>query len=132
VVQARDAVRGAVDVLQRAMAPMTARELADVLIADKAPQATRKRAIDLQAAIRYRFLPTSDLNEMPSVLAFRTIRSGRRFNLAASHPGIWMLSQSSESLVLPQKIDGAILNFLPPYLQDLKPVLDPSGIAPTK
>jgi hypothetical protein len=30
---------------------MTARELADNLIADKAPQATRKQAIDLQAAI---------------------------------------------------------------------------------
>jgi hypothetical protein len=31
--------------------PMTAREIADTLIADKAPQATRKQAIDLQAAI---------------------------------------------------------------------------------
>jgi hypothetical protein len=30
---------------------MTAREIADTLIADKAPQATRKQAIDLQAAI---------------------------------------------------------------------------------
>jgi hypothetical protein len=30
---------------------MTAREIADALIADKAPQATRKQAIDLQAAI---------------------------------------------------------------------------------
>jgi hypothetical protein len=30
---------------------MTAREIADVLIAGKAPQATRKQAIDLQAAI---------------------------------------------------------------------------------
>jgi hypothetical protein len=28
-----------------------AREIADVLVADKAPQATRKQAIDLQAAI---------------------------------------------------------------------------------
>jgi hypothetical protein len=30
---------------------MTAREIADTLIAGKAPQATRKQAIDLQAAI---------------------------------------------------------------------------------
>jgi hypothetical protein len=30
---------------------MTARQIADALIADKAPQATRKQAIDLQAAI---------------------------------------------------------------------------------
>jgi len=43
--------RSAVDVLRRASAPMTAREIADALIADKAPQATRKQAIDLQAAI---------------------------------------------------------------------------------
>jgi len=43
--------RSAVDVLRRAKAPMTAREIADVLIAGKAPQATRKQAIDLQAAI---------------------------------------------------------------------------------
>src|SRR6202163_1165743 len=43
--------RSAVDVLRRAGAPMTAREIADTLIADKAPQATRKQAIDLQAAI---------------------------------------------------------------------------------
>jgi hypothetical protein len=40
-----------VDVLRRATAPMTAREIADALIADKAPQATRKQAVDLQAAI---------------------------------------------------------------------------------
>src|ERR1700687_1095991 len=43
--------RSAVDVLRRAGTPMTAREIADALIADKAPQATRKQAIDLQAAI---------------------------------------------------------------------------------
>ena len=30
---------------------MTARQIADALIADKAPQATRQQAIDLQAAI---------------------------------------------------------------------------------
>ena len=30
---------------------MTAREIADALMADKAPQTTRKQAIDLQAAI---------------------------------------------------------------------------------
>jgi hypothetical protein len=40
-----------VDVLRRAGTPMTVREIADALIADKAPQATRKQAIDLQAAI---------------------------------------------------------------------------------
>ena len=43
--------RSAVDVLRRASSPMTAREIADALIADKAPEATRKQAIDLQAAI---------------------------------------------------------------------------------
>ncbi len=43
--------RSAVDVLRRAGTPMSAREIADTLIADKAPQATRKQAIDLQAAI---------------------------------------------------------------------------------
>jgi hypothetical protein len=43
--------RSAVDVLRRAPAPMTARQIADALVADKAPQATRKQAIDLQAAI---------------------------------------------------------------------------------
>jgi hypothetical protein len=30
---------------------MTAREIADTRVADKAPQATRKQAIDLQAAV---------------------------------------------------------------------------------
>jgi hypothetical protein len=44
--------RSAVDVLRRAGAPMTARQIADALIADKAPQATRKQATDLQAASR--------------------------------------------------------------------------------
>jgi hypothetical protein len=43
--------RSAVDVLRRTEAPMTARQIAGALIADKAPQATRKQAIDLQAAI---------------------------------------------------------------------------------
>jgi hypothetical protein len=38
-------------VLRRAQAPMTAREIADALVADKDPQVTRKQAIDLQAAI---------------------------------------------------------------------------------
>jgi len=37
--------------VRRATAPMTAREIAEALIAEKAPQATRKQAIDLQAAI---------------------------------------------------------------------------------
>src|SRR6202163_4840204 len=43
--------RSAVDVMRRAGTPMTAREIADALVADKAPEATRKQAIDLQAAI---------------------------------------------------------------------------------
>jgi hypothetical protein len=43
--------RSAIDVLRRAAAPMTAREIADALIAGKTPQATRKQAVDLQAAI---------------------------------------------------------------------------------
>jgi len=43
--------RSAVDVMRWAGPPMTAREIADALVADKAPQATRKQAIDLQAAI---------------------------------------------------------------------------------
>ena len=43
--------RSAVDVLRRALAPMTAREIADALLAGKAPQATRKQAMDVQAAI---------------------------------------------------------------------------------
>jgi hypothetical protein len=38
-------------VLRRATEPMTARQIADALIAGKAPQAMRKEAIDLQAAI---------------------------------------------------------------------------------
>jgi hypothetical protein len=43
--------RSAVDVLRRATIPMTAREIADALIAGKAPEATRKQAMDLQAAL---------------------------------------------------------------------------------
>jgi hypothetical protein len=43
--------RSAVDVLRRAEAPLTARQIAETLIAGKAPLATRKQAIDLQAAI---------------------------------------------------------------------------------
>jgi hypothetical protein len=43
--------RSAVDVMRRAGRPMTAREITDALIAEKAPQATRKQAIDTQAAI---------------------------------------------------------------------------------
>jgi hypothetical protein len=38
-------------VLRRAAVPMTAREIADALVADKALRGTRKQAIDLQAAI---------------------------------------------------------------------------------
>jgi hypothetical protein len=43
--------RSAVDVMRRAGVPMTARQITDALIADKAPTATRKQAIDVQAAI---------------------------------------------------------------------------------
>jgi hypothetical protein len=43
--------RSAVDVLRRAGTPMTARDIAAALIADKAPQASRKQAIGLQEAI---------------------------------------------------------------------------------
>jgi hypothetical protein len=50
-VQARTLFRSAVDVLRRAEVAMTAREIADALVADKDPQASRKQAIDLQAAI---------------------------------------------------------------------------------
>src|ERR1700730_14521946 len=43
-------LRSAVGVLRGAPAPMTAGPIADALVADKGPQATRKQAIDLQAA----------------------------------------------------------------------------------
>jgi hypothetical protein len=43
--------RSAVDVMRWAGPPMTAREIADALVADKAPQATRKQFKDLQAAV---------------------------------------------------------------------------------
>jgi hypothetical protein len=43
--------RSAVDVLRRAGSPMTPREIASALIADKAAPATRKQFVDLQAAI---------------------------------------------------------------------------------
>jgi hypothetical protein len=42
--------RSAVDVMRRAGTPMTARAIADALVAGKAPQATHKQAKDLQAA----------------------------------------------------------------------------------
>jgi hypothetical protein len=42
----------AIDVLRRrAQAPMTAREIADVLLADKSPKATRMQAIGVQGYI---------------------------------------------------------------------------------
>jgi hypothetical protein len=44
--------RSAVEVLRRAGTPMTAREIADTLVVGQAPQASRKQAIDLQAAIQ--------------------------------------------------------------------------------
>jgi hypothetical protein len=40
-----------VDVLRRAERPMTAREIAQTLVADKVPKATHKQTADLQAAI---------------------------------------------------------------------------------
>jgi hypothetical protein len=43
--------RSAVDVLRRATGPMTPREIATALIADKAAPATRKQFMDLTAAI---------------------------------------------------------------------------------
>ena len=43
--------RRAVDVLRTAAEPLTARAIADALIADRAPQATGKQTMDLQAAI---------------------------------------------------------------------------------
>ena len=43
--------RSAVDVMWRAGVPMAARQIPDALIAEKAPQAARKQAIDTQAAI---------------------------------------------------------------------------------
>jgi len=43
--------RSAVDVLRRSAVPMTAREIAETLIAGKAPEASRKQSKDLQAAI---------------------------------------------------------------------------------
>src|SRR5712672_1650277 len=42
--------RSAVDVMRRAGTPMTAREIADRMVADK-PQMSRKQAIDLQQAV---------------------------------------------------------------------------------
>jgi hypothetical protein len=47
--------RSAVDVLRRAGSPMTAREIAQALIADKAIPATRKQFLDLTAAIHVAF-----------------------------------------------------------------------------
>jgi hypothetical protein len=45
------ALRSALDVMRRPGAPMTARQITDALMAEKAPTATRKQAIDIQAAI---------------------------------------------------------------------------------
>jgi hypothetical protein len=44
-------VRDAVQKRRRLLRRPEAREIAHALVADKAPQATRKQAIDLQAAI---------------------------------------------------------------------------------
>ena len=43
--------RSAVDVMRRAGKPMTAREIADAMIAGKAVTANRKQFVDLQAAV---------------------------------------------------------------------------------
>lgn len=43
--------RGVIDVLRRAQAPMTAREITDAVLAGKTPQPTRKQATNLQAAV---------------------------------------------------------------------------------
>jgi hypothetical protein len=43
--------RSVVDALRRSGVPMTTREIADVLLAGKTPEATRKQAMILQAAI---------------------------------------------------------------------------------
>jgi len=44
-------LRSTIDVLRRAQAPMTVREITDALLAGKTPEATRKQAINVQAAI---------------------------------------------------------------------------------
>jgi hypothetical protein len=51
MVQRGTLFRSAVDVLRRAETPMTAREIADALVAGKAVPATRKQFVDLQAAV---------------------------------------------------------------------------------
>jgi hypothetical protein len=43
--------RSVVDVLRRAQEPMTARQIADALLAGKMPEPTRKQVIDVQAAV---------------------------------------------------------------------------------
>jgi hypothetical protein len=43
--------RAVIDTLRRAAVPMTTREIADVLLLGKKPEATRHQAIVLQAAI---------------------------------------------------------------------------------
>jgi hypothetical protein len=43
--------RSAVDVLRRAQAPMTARQIADAMLAGKTPEATRDQVCTIQAAI---------------------------------------------------------------------------------
>jgi hypothetical protein len=43
--------RSVIDALRRSAVPMTTREIADVLLAGKTPEATRKQAMILQAAI---------------------------------------------------------------------------------
>ena len=68
--------RSAVDVMRPTGTPMTARQIADRLIAEKAPQATRKQAIDIQAAI---------------VAALRKRHGGMVFGEGA--PAVWRLTQ---------------------------------------
>src|SRR5712675_463084 len=76
--------RSAVDVMRRAGTPMTAREIADVLVAGKAPEATRKQAVDLQAAI---------------LAALRKRNGGTVVGEGA--PARWRLPGSSDPVPLP-------------------------------
>jgi hypothetical protein len=70
--------RSAADVMRREGVPMTRREITDRLIAEKAPQATRKQAIDIQAAI----------------LASRTANARRRRVVSAGAPRRWRLKEA--------------------------------------
>jgi hypothetical protein len=77
-------------VLRRANStPMTAREIAEALIAGKAPQATRKQAIDLQAAI---------------LVALRKRNGGAVVGEGA--PARWRLKEAAQSRRRPRRRAG--------------------------